>query len=287
MNHVQAPARAAGPLLPQKPNRRQARATATVDTGPCSRHFKSRRRGLTGLNQDEARCRTLTRLQAAFPDRAIQADALSLIHAGRFANAHVFRYRAAGLDLIIKDFSHCPWWVRISAARLFVRREMRMIVRLQGLSGIASAPVRLGRLALAYAFIPGVTLSATAKSGDKLSRSFFERLEALVFRMHERGIVHLDLRNLSNILVGADGRPYLIDFQSAIDLRGLPKTLRTVLEAVDLSGIYKSYLRLCMEPLEDSRRQFLERFNRLRRVWVFKGYVLTRYFERLRGPAAR
>ena len=34
--------------------------------------------------------------------------------------------------------------------------------------------------------------------------------------MHRRGVAHLDLRHRSNVLVGENGDPILIDFGSAI-----------------------------------------------------------------------
>jgi predicted Ser/Thr protein kinase len=42
---------------------------------------------------------------------------------------------------------------------------------------------------------------------------FFERLEELVGRLHERGVAYVDLNKPDNVLVGEDGRPYLVDFQ--------------------------------------------------------------------------
>jgi tRNA A-37 threonylcarbamoyl transferase component Bud32 len=42
---------------------------------------------------------------------------------------------------------------------------------------------------------------------------FFERLERLVGRLHERGVAYVDLNKPDNVLVGEDGRPYLVDFQ--------------------------------------------------------------------------
>jgi len=42
---------------------------------------------------------------------------------------------------------------------------------------------------------------------------FFERLEELVERLHERGVAYVDLNKPDNVLVGEDGRPHLVDFQ--------------------------------------------------------------------------
>lgn len=225
----------------------------------------------------------LAHLRERFPDHDIKPESLTLLNKGRFANAYVYRYHDEKLDLIIKDFSHCPWIVRVTAGRLFVRREGKILDRLAGIPGVAAQRFGLSPVALAYPFIHGKTLASVRKADLTLPPSFFQNLEQLVSRMHQRGVAHLDMRNLSNVLVGADGMPYLIDFQSAIDLHGLPLMLQRLLEQVDLSGIYKCWMRVCSEPLDAARQEFLDRFNRLRKVWVFKGYVFTRWMERVRG----
>ena len=48
--------------------------------------------------------------------------------------------------------------------------------------------------------------------------------------MHSKNIVHLDLRNLGNILVGKDEYPYIIDFQSAISTKYLGSWLSKYLK---------------------------------------------------------
>jgi hypothetical protein len=70
---------------------------------------------------------------------------------------------------------------------------------------------------------------------------FFRRLERLVWRMHRRGMAHLDLRYRRNILVLDDGSPGVVDFQSAVCLDRLPRKLKRFLRRVDLSGVYKHW----------------------------------------------
>ena len=48
-----------------------------------------------------------------------------------------------------------------------------------------------------------------------LPADFFDLLDALVARVHARGVCHNDLHKEQNIVVGEDGRPALIDFQLA------------------------------------------------------------------------
>ena len=43
--------------------------------------------------------------------------------------------------------------------------------------------------------------------------AFHQELRGVIATMHERGLAYVDLHKAENIIVGEDGRPYLIDFQ--------------------------------------------------------------------------
>jgi RIO-like serine/threonine protein kinase len=93
-------------------------------------------------------------------------------------------------------------------------------------------------------------------------------------------VVHLDLRNANNILVTPDGKPILIDFQSAVATRRLPVRLRKVLERLDLSGIYKHWARLAPESLGTPREKILLWQLRVRKWWRFRGYKVVMLRQR-------
>ena len=61
---------------------------------------------------------------------------------------------------------------------------------------------------------PGSFLSRSL--AGQLPAGFVEQLEGAIDEMHRRGVVHLDLRHRSNVLAGEDGRPVVIDFNSAL-----------------------------------------------------------------------
>ena len=46
-----------------------------------------------------------------------------------------------------------------------------------------------------------------------MSDTFFDELIELVRILHQRHIAYVDLNKRQNVLVGEDGKPYLIDFQ--------------------------------------------------------------------------
>jgi len=150
-------------------------------------------------------------------------------------------------------------------------REMSALRRLAGIAGFPQDAFRLDRYAIAYRYVPGTEIG-NAEPGS-LAPAFFESLESLVARMHERDVAHLDIRNGWNVLVTGQGDPFILDFQSHIRLTGLPRYLRRLLIDVDRSGVYKHWHRFSPESLGEERAARLRRLNRLRRYWILKGYL--------------
>ena len=190
---------------------------------------------------------------------------------GRIANADVRLVECAGKRWVVKDFKVCPGWIRNTVGRWFIRRELKALVRLQGIPGIAENPVRVDAFALAYLFVEGRALNEFPAGQPPVD--FFLALESAVTNMHARGIAHLDLRNRGNVLVSSSQQPVLIDFQSYILLpRWLPPLAR-YLEKIDLSGVYKAWGRSQPGTLDETRQQLLDSVNGWRKWWVFKGYT--------------
>ncbi|HMF20441.1 MAG TPA: hypothetical protein VKE98_24740 [Gemmataceae bacterium] len=63
--------------------------------------------------------------------------------------------------------------------------------------------------AVAHEYVPGHPL----RTRESVNDEFFPQLRLLLEHMHERGIAYVDLHKRENIIVGDDGRRYLIDFQ--------------------------------------------------------------------------
>lgn len=222
------------------------------------------------------KAKVVAALQSHLPSITLSTDNISVLHRGRFANAIVFRYRDENLDLVIKDYTHCPLIFRQTIGRLFISREHKNLQRLRGLGGVVGDSYRLSPIMLAYPYVKGRSLKQLRKKEEKLPIEFFTEMEQLVAGMHERGIVHLDLRNLGNVLCNNKGQPCFIDFQSAFAVKRAPRGLRQLLKDADLSAVYKSWNSLCDEPLSSERQAFLENFNKIRRFWVLRGYPLPK-----------
>jgi hypothetical protein len=104
--------------------------------------------------------------------------------------------------------------------RRLAKREALALRRLSGLPGIPAAcgPVSAGgrRLenAVAHAYVPGHPLGSRDCPGDE----FFPELRNLLDAVHRHGVAYVDLHKRENVLVGDDGRPYLLDFQVCFGL---------------------------------------------------------------------
>ena len=122
-----------------------------------------------------------------------------------------------GRPVVVKDFAARAPWLRATLGRWLVAREVRAYRALAGHPDVPRLLARLGPHAFAVEHRPGRRLSR--QRAGALPADFLPRLTRAVDEMHGRGVVHLDLRHRSNVLVGADGAPVLIDFASAVCLR--------------------------------------------------------------------
>ena len=83
--------------------------------------------------------------------------------------------------------------------------------------------------------------------------------------------------------MGENNYPYIIDFQSCISTKYLPKKLKKILRKVDISGVYKCWENRCSEPIDEKRKKFLNRFKEIRKMWVLKGYPLMRILKKIKA----
>jgi hypothetical protein len=132
------------------------------------------------------------------------------------------RYQGPGGDVVCKFnrvqsiFGVPMMWL----GRWLAARERAMLHRLAGVRGIpaecgpVSSAGRLLKNAVAHEFIPGRPLAPHDWPGD----AFFEELLTLLKETHTRGIAYVDLHKRENVVLGRDGRPYLIDFQVCFGL---------------------------------------------------------------------
>jgi len=115
------------------------------------------------------------------------------------------------------------------------RNEISILKSLQGLPGIPRLTARFGRIGFVYEYIEGTTLD----NKPQLTDDFFDRLENLIKQIHARNIAYVDMNKLSNILIGSDNQPYIIDFQISRQINWLLCPLRKfILEKLQNEDFY-------------------------------------------------
>ena len=96
------------------------------------------------------------------------------------------------------------------AGRYMCRREMAFYRLLAGVEGIPALIGQADASTLVHQWIDGADL---LERRGNVPDDFFDHLEKLAERLHARGVAYVDMNKPDNVIVGDDGRPYLVDFQ--------------------------------------------------------------------------
>ena len=179
-----------------------------------------------------------------------------------------------GVRAVVKDFSNSKFFYRNIIGRFLIWRERRAYETLKGLKGIPTYYGVIDGLALALEEIPSRPLKKHNKE-IKLPETFFDDLKNIVDSFHKRGLAHCDLKNGANVLVGHDGRPYIVDWSASIsekECRFFPMNriyLRFVLD--DYFAIIKLKMRYAPETLTlTEEREYAQRSHMERGVRVVR-----------------
>ena len=95
--------------------------------------------------------------------------------------------------------------------RLHAGHESAAYTALADLDVVPRFLGRWGRHGFVHEFIEGRPL----RKGDPVPDDFFDRLRTGLSEIHARKMAYVDLEKCENVVVGDNGRPYLVDFQIA------------------------------------------------------------------------
>lgn len=165
--------------------------------------------------------------------------------------------------------------------RLAARYECAVLERARGVRGV---PALLGRplpTVVARRFVPGRPL----ERGSRVSDEFFSEFLDLLRSLHQRDLAYVDLEKAPNILLGDDGHPHLIDFQTAFYIppkflgrTALARLLRRHFQRADLYHAMKHWRRC--RPDQLTEEQIAASY---RKPWTVRvGNVLHAPFKTLR-----
>ena len=165
--------------------------------------------------------------------------------------------------------------------RLLAHHEARLYALAQGLEGIPRFLGRWGPTGIAHEYVEGRPLL----KDDHVDDAFFPRLRELLDQLHARQIAYVDLEKRENVLLGDDGRAYLIDFQISWHWHASRggnlwpfRKLLGMLQASDGYHLIKHWRRLRPDQLDwerieaSYRAPFWIRWHRL----IFRPWTLLR-----------
>lgn len=197
-------------------------------------------------------------------------------------------YRGAVGDAVLKlgrsnDLLCLPLkWI----GRLLTRRETQLYELVQDLPGVPGYLGQVGTTGFMHVFVPGHPL----QRHEAVSDTFFDELTELVNTLHARSIAYVDLNKRQNILVGDDGKPYLIDFQISLwfprrGWRGRPllQWLLRRFQQADAYHVLKHKRRLRPDLLTPAERARVERIGPWIRLHRLVARPLTQLRRRLLG----
>jgi hypothetical protein len=196
--------------------------------------------------------------------------------------ACIWRAEVEGRRFLVKDYRHTHWLYRFTLARLEQRRELRAYRRLAGLPFVVRCHGRLDPDALVFEAVDARTL--TAVPSEDLQPVLFQQLRAAVAAMHDRGILHNDLRHRTNILVTARGELRLVDFAGSLDVGqgGLRRWLFGWLGFLDRSAAIKWWLRYFPDQVPAGERKWYRGYLRVRQLWPVRNPALARQGQLVR-----
>lgn len=188
---------------------------------------------------------------------------------GRWSKADVYRVHTPDGTIVVKDFAAKSFLVRL-LGRFQVSRECAAYGALRGVSGVVTWLGRIDAHALALESVIGTPIRELSRSERR--DDLLDRLRAVLEAIHQRGVIHNDLRGQDNTLVRSDGSIVLLDFAGAFVFRPgsfWHRHLFGRLKQVDEAAYLKWKRKLKPGDLTAEEERFLKRFARYRRFWVF------------------
>jgi RIO-like serine/threonine protein kinase len=175
--------------------------------------------------------------------------------------------------VVVKDCSCMhPFLKRLMGQRT-QKREVAVYHRLAGVSGIPSFKGVIDKDAFAVEFVAGETLSRAM--GQERLGPILENLNKVISGIHERRVVHLDLKQKRNVLVLPDNGVYVVDFQSALcfpegRLAGL---IFSFLRKRDRAGLIKFKGKYAHELLSQTEKDIFRKELFLAHFWPFTAWI--------------
>lgn len=209
----------------------------------------------------------------------IEAKTICILRPGAGSRPDVRLIEHKSQRLVLKDYSQGNTTLKALGVML-LWRERTAYEHLEGLAGIPRCHGQLDPYTLVTQYVDACQSSDVPV--ELLTEDLFVRLRLLIDAMHARGVVHGDLKRLDNILISADGTPYLLDFSAAFWNGSNPAAAFVMPYLIDddIRAVYKLKSRRVPELLTPAEEAFLNA-----RSPVERGFRVVR--EYFRGPVQK
>ncbi len=124
----------------------------------------------------------------------------------------------AGIPKIVVKFGRAQLFCGLDLSWMgnFLRKREKSIYKaIAGIDGVPRWVESFGDTGYAIEYVQGHPLDHVTKP----PAGFFDELRKLFDAIHSRGVAYSDANKRSNIIVGADGKPYLVDYQISVRRR--------------------------------------------------------------------
>ncbi|MEW5693407.1 MAG: RIO1 family regulatory kinase/ATPase [Candidatus Hydrogenedentota bacterium] len=196
---------------------------------------------------------------------------MKLLKKGSATKSDVYISTLNNKIVIIKSFKNKYWFIKYTYGWLVLNREYKILKRLKNIQGIPEI-IDFNDFQLLETYIPGKSFATLYIEKKSLPASVFNIIYKIVDEIHKRRIVHLDLRLSSNYLLGDDGLPYILDFNTCLYIPHLPiigNLILNLLKKIDYSGIIKMKYEFCPDAITEKEKILFQRISRFRLLWLF------------------
>ncbi len=165
--------------------------------------------------------------------------------------------------------------------RALIEHEISILHSLRHVSGVPGLLGRYGKWGFLYKYIPGWSLDQRPEIPD----DFFDHLEDLITKIHQCRVAYVDMNKRGNIILAADGRPWMIDFQISWHvpqrLLGSRRVARGILEVLQREDRYH-FLKHKRRMRRDLMDEYQLRNSRRTSSWIALHRAVARPFTKLR-----
>jgi hypothetical protein len=200
---------------------------------------------------------------------------LARVPAERLREGHSYKadlsiVHADNEDLLLKDYRYKNGAWRDMLGVTATALEARALQALDGIEGVPQFRGRPDRFSVLMTYITARRANPR-DPGVQGNSEFVHDLERVVREMHGRGVVHLDLKHRSNVLVSEDGRAVVIDFESALTFnteRWYGRLALWALRKLDELALLNWKRRLCPGVLSEQEARQARRLRKFRKWWI-------------------